>query len=133
MAAQKPRASVLGRDMFDRVGVGTVTAANAAPKPAAAVVPNPHPNAAKTTPAERRVGTISAPYQRADGQQTRQVSCTLPIDLVMRLELAATRRQVRVRDLIVEMIEQHYPAAPGELPAAPTPTPPARRGRRTPP
>jgi hypothetical protein len=129
-AARPPRASVLGRDMFDRVGVGAVAAANAPPTAAVARPAPPKPAAARTTPAERRVGTITAPYQRADGQQTRQVSCTLPIDLVMRLELAATRRQVRVRDLIVEMIEQHYPAAPGDL-AAPTPTP--RRGKRTPP
>jgi len=125
-AARPPRASVLGRDMFDRVGVGAATPANTTPT--AAARPAPNPNAAKTTPAERRVGTITAPYQRADGQQTRQVSCTLPIDLVMRLELAATRRQVRVRDLIVEMIEQHYPAAPGDVPAAP---PAPKRGKTT--
>lgn len=125
--ASKPQKSVLGRDMFDRV---VTTPAAPANTPA---TPRPKPTAAaaaagKTTPADRRVGTITTPYQRADGQQTRQVSCTLPIDLVMRLELAATRRQVRVRDLIVEMIEQHYPSDDAADAPAATPAKPRKRG-----
>lgn len=104
------------------------------PRKAAApvrIAPAPAANTTATTPgsaAAHRVGTIATPYTRRDGVAVRQWSCTLPVDVIDALQLAALQSRRRPADIVAELIAAHCGLQPTA--AAPAPAKPAKPKRK---
>ena len=60
---------------------------------------------------KHRIGTIKAPYSRADGTLVRQWSITLPVDVIRRMNHLAIDRGMKPAELALQAIEAYLDSA----------------------
>jgi hypothetical protein len=71
----------------------------------------PEADAEESASLKHRIGTIKAPYSRADGTLVRQWSITLPVDVIRRMNHLAIDRGVKPAELALQAIEGYLDAS----------------------